>query len=162
MSFDPQNMVSRLTSDHFDSNFRIPWSICNQKLPDELGWYEFDVFIVRSITNLSSLLYNCPLPKPPIAIPSPTHMSHICRRVLGYVTVFTTCRSFSVCFQLALYFYHCPSVFYLFLSFNLCLQNSPLKKILNTDVQLFILQNMYDIVSPILVLITSYWQRPRR
>ena len=23
------NLDSRLTSDHFDSNFRVPWSICN-------------------------------------------------------------------------------------------------------------------------------------
>ena len=42
--FDPQNMASRLTSDHFDSDFRVPWSICNQKLPNKSSWYEFDAF----------------------------------------------------------------------------------------------------------------------
>ena len=48
MTFDPQNMASRLTSDHFDSDFCVPWSICNQKLPDKLSWYEFGVFTGRS------------------------------------------------------------------------------------------------------------------
>ena len=48
MTFDPQNMASRLTFNHFDSDFCVPWSICNQKLPDKLSWYEFDVFTGRS------------------------------------------------------------------------------------------------------------------
>ena len=48
MTFDPQNMASRLTLDHFDSDFCVPWSICNQELPDKLSWYEFDVFTGRS------------------------------------------------------------------------------------------------------------------
>ena len=48
MTFDPQNMASRSTSDYFDSNFRVQWSICNQKLLDKLSWYEFDVFTGRS------------------------------------------------------------------------------------------------------------------
>ena len=49
MTFVPQNMASRLTSDHFDSDFCVPWSFCNQTLPDKLSWYEFDVFTGRSI-----------------------------------------------------------------------------------------------------------------
>ena len=55
MTFDPQNMASRLTSDYFDSDFCVPLSICNQKLPDKLSWYEFDVFTGRSFTR--SLTY---------------------------------------------------------------------------------------------------------
>ena len=41
-------MASRLTSDYFDSNFNVPRSICNHKLPDKLSWYEFDLFTGRS------------------------------------------------------------------------------------------------------------------
>ena len=34
MTFDPQEMASKMTSDYFDSIFYVPWSLCNQKLPD--------------------------------------------------------------------------------------------------------------------------------
>ena len=44
----PQNMAYRSTSDHFDGNFRVPFSMCNQKLPNKLNLYEFDVFTGRS------------------------------------------------------------------------------------------------------------------
>ena len=35
MTFDPQEMASKMTSDYFDSIFHVPWSVCNQKLPDK-------------------------------------------------------------------------------------------------------------------------------
>ena len=44
MTFDPRNAASRSTSDDFDSTFRVPQSICNQKLPGKSSQYEFDVF----------------------------------------------------------------------------------------------------------------------
>ena len=34
MTFDPQEMASKMTSDYFDSIFQVPWSVCNRKLPD--------------------------------------------------------------------------------------------------------------------------------
>ena len=57
MTFDPLNMASRLISDYFDSNFHVQWSICDHKLPDKLGKYEFGVFTGRS--NIHMRAYVC-------------------------------------------------------------------------------------------------------
>ena len=48
MTFDPKEMASKMTSDYCDSVFHVPWSVCNQKLPDKCRQYELNVYAGRS------------------------------------------------------------------------------------------------------------------